>query len=320
MSTTFTKLFASITESTIWSEPHTVRIVWITMLAMADRHGRVWASIPGLANRSRVTLEECEDALDRFQKPDKYSRTPDFGGRRIEPIDGGWRLLNHAKYRAIRDEESALESKRKYAAKIRGAERKESPGQVDKVDQSRSDANTVDASRDNAEAEAEADSVKTPLPPSGGTPGKPGELPLGVPEAKKPRKPRKPKVDLSQDPGFLAFWAAYPKKLAKPEAIKAWAKVSQHPDEISRIVADVNKRKTSPDWIKEGGQYIPYPATYLNDKRWEDIVDTVETKHALGERLRSMRGYPSHIQHCYVTEAEKAEYAVLLERYQAMPE
>jgi hypothetical protein len=297
MSTTFTKLFASITESTIWAEPHTVRIVWITMLAMADRHGRVWASIPGLANRSRVTLEECEDALDRFQKPDKYSRTPDFEGRRIEPIDGGWRLLNHAKYRAIRDEESALEAKRKYAAKIRGAERKESPGQVDKVDQSRSEANTVDASRDNAEAdsEAEADSVKTPLPPEGGTPGKPGELPLEVPEAKKQRKPRKPKVDLSQDPGFLAFWAAYPKKVSKGPAANAWAKVSQHPDEVARIVADVQKRKTSPDWLKDAGQYIPYPATYLNDKRWEDIIDNLpnRTRSQLCE-MDSRAGYEAY--------------------------
>jgi hypothetical protein len=168
MSTTFTKLFSSITESTIWAEPDAVRIVWITMLAMADRHGRIWASIPGLANRARVSLEACEDALDRFQKPDKYSRTPDHEGRRVEAIDGGWRLLNHAKYRAIRDEESALEAKRKWAAKNRAKEK------VEKVDPSRSPSNTVDASRDNAEAEAEAEAdteaekdTHTPKPPRG---------------------------------------------------------------------------------------------------------------------------------------------------------
>jgi hypothetical protein len=49
MSVTFTKLFSSITESTVWDEPDRVRLVWITMLAMADKHGRVWASVPGLA-------------------------------------------------------------------------------------------------------------------------------------------------------------------------------------------------------------------------------------------------------------------------------
>ena len=73
------------------------------MLAMADKKGRVWAAIPGLANTARVTIEECEQALARFMAPDKYSRTPDNDGRRIEPIDGGWQLLNYTKYREMRD-------------------------------------------------------------------------------------------------------------------------------------------------------------------------------------------------------------------------
>ena len=115
MSIYFTKLFTSITESTIWVEPHPIRLTWITMLAMSDRKGRVFGSIPGLANRARVTVEECEDAIIRFLSPDKYSRTPDNEGRRIAPIDGGWILLNHAKYRAIQDDETIRETKRAWA-------------------------------------------------------------------------------------------------------------------------------------------------------------------------------------------------------------
>ena len=112
MSVTFTKLFSSITESTVWCESAHTRLVWITMLAMADRKGRVWASIPGLANRARVPLEDAEKALETFLAPDRYSRTPDHEGRRIEPIDGGWQLLNHAKYRDMRDEEVRREQNR----------------------------------------------------------------------------------------------------------------------------------------------------------------------------------------------------------------
>ena len=123
MSVTFTKLFSSITESTLWCEADRTRLVWITMMAMADRHGRVWASIPGLANRARVPIEDCQIALDAFLGPDRYSRTPDNEGRRIEPIDGGWRLLNYQKYRDIRDQESILESKRKYIANRRAKEK-----------------------------------------------------------------------------------------------------------------------------------------------------------------------------------------------------
>ncbi len=98
--TGYTKLFGSIVASTIWREPHTVRIVWITMLAMANKNGIVEASLPGLADLSRVSLAECKEALAALMSPDEYSRTPDFEGRRIEPCDGGWKVLNHAKYRA----------------------------------------------------------------------------------------------------------------------------------------------------------------------------------------------------------------------------
>ena len=128
MSITFTKLFSSITESTIWSESSDIRVVWITMLAMADRRGRIWSSIPGLANRSQVNLEQTEIALQKFLSPDTYSRTKDLEGRRIEIIDGGWRLLNHEKYRSLRDDEERKIYKRDWIKNKRS---------VDNVDTSR---------------------------------------------------------------------------------------------------------------------------------------------------------------------------------------
>lgn len=116
------------------------------MLAMADRQGRVWASIPGLANRARISVDDCRAAIKFFMAPDVDSRTKDHEGRRIEEIDGGWKLLNHAKYRAIRDEEAILEAKRKYINTRRAVE-------------------NVDRSRAIAEAEAEAEAIKPPLAP-----------------------------------------------------------------------------------------------------------------------------------------------------------
>lgn len=141
---TFTKLFSSITESTVWREPANVRLVWITMLAMADRRGRVWASILGLADRARVPDADCRTAIKTFISPDPDSRTKEHEGRRIEEIDGGWRLLNHEKYRAIRDVEAIKESKRNYINTRRAVER-------------------VELGRDNADAAPEADSKGSPL-------------------------------------------------------------------------------------------------------------------------------------------------------------
>lgn len=133
MAAGFTKLFSSITESTVWGESHATRIVWITMLAMADRKGRVWASVPGLANRARVALEECEYALGRFMEPDGYSRTTDHDGRRIEKIEGGWRLLNYAKYREMRDHAARLEYQREWDRR----HRERHPTKSDKSDKIR---------------------------------------------------------------------------------------------------------------------------------------------------------------------------------------
>lgn len=144
MSMSFTKLFSSITESTVWCEPDPTRITWIAMLAMADSKGRVWASIPGLANRARVSVEEVELAIKTFLSPDKYSRTPDNDGRRIEPIDGGWRLLNYEKYREVRDAEAAKESKRRYINERRAKEREEKARGVENKIYSRTASNQAE--------------------------------------------------------------------------------------------------------------------------------------------------------------------------------
>lgn len=97
----YTKLFNSIVTSTIWTEDDKTRIVWITMLALADQNGEVHASIPGLARLAGVSLADVESAINKFLNPDQYSRTPTNEGRRIAAIDGGWELLNHAKYRRM---------------------------------------------------------------------------------------------------------------------------------------------------------------------------------------------------------------------------
>lgn len=105
----YVKLFESILESTVWQEDLHVKIVWITILAMKDRDGVVAASVPGLARRAGVNVQQCEDALNKFLAPDKYSRTKEHEGRRIEAIDGGWYVLNHDKYRDLLDADDQRE-------------------------------------------------------------------------------------------------------------------------------------------------------------------------------------------------------------------
>lgn len=119
----YTKLFSSILTSTVWCAPHPTRIVWITILALADKNGEVLGTIPGLARMANVTIPECETAIAAFAAPDPYSRSPDDEGRRIEEIDGGWALVNHAKYRqmASREEQKSAAALRQRRWRDRNA-------------------------------------------------------------------------------------------------------------------------------------------------------------------------------------------------------
>lgn len=70
--------------------------------------------------------------------------------------------------------------------------------------------------------------------------------------------------------GFEQFWAAYPAKKARPNAAKAWQKL--HPDEHMQaaILAGIERDSDSEQWKRDGGRFIPHPATWLNQRRWED--------------------------------------------------
>ncbi len=117
--TNFTKLFSSITASTIWCESPETKIVWITMLAMSDSAGFVYASIPGLANIAQIHPEKTREAITTFLSPDPDSRDRSNDGRRIEEIEGGWAILNHPKYRKLRDAEERKAYHREYMRKKR---------------------------------------------------------------------------------------------------------------------------------------------------------------------------------------------------------
>lgn len=95
----YSKLFSTILTSSIWSEDDRTRLLWITMLALCDARGEVGASVGGLAHAARISREDCERGLAVLLSPDTDSRSKEFEGRRIEAVDGGWRILNYASYR-----------------------------------------------------------------------------------------------------------------------------------------------------------------------------------------------------------------------------
>lgn len=96
---TYTGLFSEIVTSSIWSEDDKTRILWVTMLALKDKDGIVRAAVPGLAKVACMSIEDCQKAIAKLEAPDVWSRSKEHDGRRIQPNEEGWLVLNHFKYR-----------------------------------------------------------------------------------------------------------------------------------------------------------------------------------------------------------------------------
>lgn len=79
-------------------------------------------------------------------------------------------------------------------------------------------------------------------------------------------------------PYFDTFWKTYPRKKDKPKAIRAWRRLKVNETLLQMILTAIEREKKSSDWQKENGQFIPYPATWLNGRRWEDEEPTAQKK------------------------------------------
>lgn len=95
-------------------------------------------------------------------------------------------------------------------------------------------------------------------------------------EQEKPQKaapkPRVSKLSAAMKARFDRFWAVYPRKTGKGKAEDSFAKYKPD-DELTEImIRAVEAAKRTPQWQREGGQFIPHPATWLNQRRWEDEV------------------------------------------------
>src|SRR6185503_6296114 len=69
--------------------------------------------------------------------------------------------------------------------------------------------------------------------------------------------------------GFEEFWIAYPNKTGKVAAVKAWKKCKHKPP-LETILSSITTAKQSRKWKDDGGRFIPNPATWLNEGRWDD--------------------------------------------------
>ena len=187
------------------------------------------------------SLERIEEAIHVLCSPDHKSRTPDEDGRRL--VQEGpylYRLVNHARYREMQRKDD----RREYMRRLMESRRVKAALLAEKANGMITGANP-----------SVSVSGSCPLSLEGGAGG-------GGPVVKD-----------SLMTGFDEFWAVYPKRKAKQDAIKAWKQTAKVRPPLDRVIKAVKEQMESPDWKKEAGKYIPHPATWLRAGRWDDEAE-----------------------------------------------
>lgn len=77
---------------------------------------------------------------------------------------------------------------------------------------------------------------------------------------------------------FDRFWSAYPRKVAKPAARKKFESLNPDGQLLEKMIQAVERQKKSDQWTKDGGQFIPHPATWISQRRWEDELPASKVK------------------------------------------
>lgn len=96
---------------------------------------------------------------------------------------------------------------------------------------------------------------------------------------------------------FDRFWSKYPKKLKRKDALKAWLKIKLTDDLFEKIMTALGNQMVTHDWMKDEGQFIPYPASWLNAERWMDELSPTAGKTIA--RSARMSNLPQHSEADY---------------------
>ncbi len=226
----YSKLHSSLVNSSLWTEPDNVRILFITLLSICDQHGEIQGVKSGLERIANidpgpdygggcdpwsVLMSEDKQSSDRY-------RNPENEGRRIEEIPGGFRLLNFLYYRSLRNEDDRREQNRRAQAKFRNKPESAivSQGKPQK-----------------AHTEAEANKQKQNVSPNGDT-----------------------------CPSVEEIYDAYPRHEKKPQAVAAIQKALKKFPADFILARTKLYAATRPPRSK----YTPLPASWFNAEQFND--------------------------------------------------
>lgn len=228
-------------------------VVWFKLLTLAGKQNndgvflmsnRIAYTDEMLASIFRRDLNTVRLALGTFQK---------FG--MIEIIDNVITIPNWNKHQTLDSYEKRKERDRIYQLERRAKQRaliESTEPSTDASTDSSSDSRLSSAFQNKTEKEKEEQEHIYSSPKS-------GEFDAVLPN----------KNDVIQE-RFERFWSAYPKKIGKGDARKKFLKLKPNQQLFDQIMSALSAAKKTEQWTKSNGQFVPNPATWLNQSRWED--------------------------------------------------
>jgi hypothetical protein len=153
------KIFASMFDGSLYGNWKAI-VTFQQMIILCNQDGVVDMTPQALAARTSIPLDIIQEGLAVLEAPDKYSRSREHDGRRIERLDDdrpwGWRLINYRKYRLMVSAEEKREADRARIAAKRAAEKAKKSTGSDETRQSQESQKVANV----AQAEVEAEAVK----------------------------------------------------------------------------------------------------------------------------------------------------------------
>lgn len=249
--------------------------IFIFLLACASEedavNGRLTRGLPAINRRCRRRNDHFNRAVETFQTLKLITITEDGfitinnWNKRQFPSDKVYeRVKKHRKEQFIRNVSVTVNETPQIQTQI----------QIQKELKTNLCASTAvehDVKQKNFESEAKEETRATTLDE-----GEPGHA------------PRQLSTILMQR--FDRFWAVYPKKRARGDALKAWKSIKPSEQLLEQMRSTIGRATTSIDWTKNGGQYIPHPATWLRAQGWLDEYkqpDEVQSDNVFDQIRRS---------------------------------
>ena len=195
-------------------------------------------------------LETFEDLTDEEAGLVIKSLLAYCNGQDVQPLTGGAKIVFGLLRRQFERDSESYENKR-----LKLSENGKKGGRP-KANETKENQLLFSESKKSQEEEKEEDKEK---------------------EKDKDKDKKKEKADALASK-FARFWSVYPRHEAKQTALRAFQKINPDESLLETMLSAIARFKETAQWQENGGQFIPHPATWLNQRRWEDEPLKAETR------------------------------------------